>query len=98
MGRSPLHNALISTVLVGFLAFRFFADEFINFDRDLDDLPASSIPTIVITPPTEDHATNLPPPYREQDPNLLMAIPRSRRTKRRSSSSRSKSRSRKGGR
>ncbi|KAH9812433.1 hypothetical protein DFH28DRAFT_1031232 [Melampsora americana] len=60
------------------------------------------IPTIIITPPTEDHITNLPPIFEEQDQNFLTTYPLSRlrrgRTNSRASSfalgsSRSRSRS-----
>ncbi|KAH9812440.1 secreted protein [Melampsora americana] len=88
---------LICLILAVFLSICFFANEFINFDKDLDDFPPSSIPVIVITPPTEDHVTNLPPRYEEQDANFLLVIPRSSRRKRRSGS-KSRSRSPKGGR
>ncbi|EGG07763.1 uncharacterized protein MELLADRAFT_105642 [Melampsora larici-populina 98AG31] len=97
---------LISSILAGFLALCFFANEIINFDQDLDDFPPSSIPIIivtppvpdiVITPPTEPHVTNLPPRYEQQDARFLLVIPksRSRRSKRRNAST-SRSRSPKG--
>ncbi|EGG07761.1 uncharacterized protein MELLADRAFT_124047 [Melampsora larici-populina 98AG31] len=89
---------LILSILAGFLAFCFFANEIINFDQDLDDFPPSSIPIIIVTPPIPDivitpptglHVTNLPPRYGQQDPAFLMVIPRSIRKKRSKARSRS---------
>ncbi|EGG09664.1 uncharacterized protein MELLADRAFT_124050 [Melampsora larici-populina 98AG31] len=68
---------LVFSILAGFLAFCFFANEIINFDRDLDEFPPSSIPIIIVTPPTESHFTNLPPRYFQQNAVFLMVIPRS---------------------
>ncbi|EGG07637.1 uncharacterized protein MELLADRAFT_105650 [Melampsora larici-populina 98AG31] len=34
----------------------------------------SRLPTIIVTPPTEDHITNLPPAFEEQDQNFLTTL------------------------
>ncbi|KAH9812438.1 secreted protein [Melampsora americana] len=109
MSLSSLHHKLIEiflicvlptirllvlvSLLIGSLVLCFFANELLNFDVDLDDSPPLSIPVVVITPPTEGHVTNLPPPFEEQDPNFLRSIRRPRRIHRRTGSSKSKARS-----